>query len=75
MSCTRLIVFGSRVKPNRFYQIIKVINSGDGSRKEEIVSHVMKGTELFQEYGTIMAQRGHEVQRRAIPAKETETTV
>ena len=71
----RLIVFGNRVKPNRFYQIIKVINGGDSSRKEEIVSRVMNGTELFQEYGTIMAQRGHEVQRRAIPKdKETETT-
>jgi len=68
---SKLIVFGNRVKPNRYYQIVKVLNGGISTRKEEAIGIVMKGEDLFREYGSIMEQKRHEVQRRKKPIETT----
>jgi hypothetical protein len=63
----KLIVLGNRVKPNRYYQVIKVVNGGCSTRKEEIISETMKGLDLFKRYGLDWNKEGHEVQRRNQP--------
>ena len=63
----KLIVFGNRVKPNRYYQVIKVLNGGCSTRKEEVISNIMKGADLFKMYGSDLEQRSYEVQRRKQP--------
>ena len=71
MSNSKLIVYGARVKPNRSYQIMKVSGGYISQqteqwvyKEEKAVSSIMKGKDLFKEYGSIRLQQGHEVQRR-----------
>jgi len=60
----KLMVFGNRVKPNRHYQIVTMIFGGFPGRKEELISNVMTGRELFDHYGSIEGQKKYEVHRR-----------
>ena len=63
----KLIVFGNRVKPNRYYQVIKVVNGGCSTREEEVISDIMKGSDLFKRYGLDWNKEGYKVQRRNQP--------
>ena len=67
---SKLKVFGNIVKPNRYYQVLKVINGSYCHRKMEIVSEVMKGAELFMTYESNVGQKRYEVHRVRCKVKD-----